>query len=64
MAEIELSVLTRQCIGRRFDHSEQMAEAMKRWQRDRNRLHCLATWRFTTSDARIKLQSLYPTPYI
>jgi hypothetical protein len=64
MAEIELSVLTRQCIGRRFDHPEQMAQAMKRWQRDRNRLRCPATWRFTTSDARIKLQSLYPEPYI
>lgn len=64
MAEIELSALTRQCIGRRFDNANQMAIAMKRWQRDRNKLRYATTWRFTTSDARIKLQSLYPEPYI
>lgn len=64
MAEIELSALTRQCIGRRFDNANQMATAMKRWQRDRNKLRYATTWRFTTSDARIKLQSLYPEPYI
>jgi hypothetical protein len=64
MAELELSVLTRQCIGRRFDSSEQMQRAMQRWQRDRNRHRHPATWRFTTSEARTKLRSLYPEPYI
>ena len=64
MAELELSVLTRQCIGRRFDSSDQMQRAMKRWQRDRNRACHPATWRFTTRAARIKLRSLYPEPYI
>jgi hypothetical protein len=37
MAEMELSVLTRQCIGRRFDSNDQMQRSMKQWQRDRNR---------------------------
>jgi len=61
MAELELSVLTRQCIGRRFESAEQMALAMKRWQRDRNKTEGGAAWRFTTADARIKLRHLYPT---
>ena len=60
MAEMELSVLTRQCIGRRFDNNDQMQRAMKRWQRDRNKARCRAAWRFTTADARNKLQRLYP----
>jgi len=60
MAEMELSVLTRQCIGRRFDSADQMQRAMKHWQRDRNKARSGATWRFKTSDARIKLQRLYP----
>jgi hypothetical protein len=62
MAELELSILTRQCIGRRFDSAEQMHRAIRRWQRDRNRLRGKATWRFTTPNARIKLRRLYPEP--
>ena len=60
MAEMELSVLTRQCIGRRFDNADQMQRAMKHWQRDRNKAHHRATWRFKTADARTKLERLYP----
>jgi hypothetical protein len=61
MAEVELSVLTRQCIGRRFDSAEQMDQAIADWQRQRNRSGAGANWQFTTADARIKLRSLYPT---
>lgn len=60
MAEMELSVLTRQCVGRRFESAAEMDEAMTAWQRERNRLRRGADWRFATSDARIALKHLYP----
>jgi len=61
MAEQELSVLSRQCLGRRrFATPEQMDAAIAAWQADRNKRHCGSDWRFTTTDARIKLKSLYP----
>jgi hypothetical protein len=61
MAEMELSVLTRQCIGRRFDSAQQMDQAIAAWQRQRNQTRAGAHWQFTTTDARIKLHRLYPT---
>ena len=60
MAEMELSVLTRQCIGRRFDTAEQMDQEIDAWETERNQLRCSAQWRFKTADARIKLRTLYP----
>lgn len=65
MAEMELSVLSRQCLGsRRFATAELLDAAIHQWQSHRN-LHCQKThWRFTTADARIKLRSLYPVPRI
>jgi hypothetical protein len=61
MAEIELSMLSRQCLGqRRFESAEALDAAVAAWQADRNRRACGANWRFTTADARIKLKSLYP----
>jgi hypothetical protein len=61
MAEQELSVLSRQCLGRRyFATAERMDAAIAAWAADRNRRRCGSDWRFTTSDARIKLKSLYP----
>ena len=60
MAEMELSVLTRQCIGRRFDRVAAMDESIAAWQQDRNEKKHGANWRFTTADARIKLKGLYP----
>lgn len=62
MAEIELSVLTRQCIGRRFDSARQMNAAIEAWQLQRNQSATGADWRFTTSEARTKLKTLYPVP--
>ena len=65
MAEMELSVLSRQCLGdRRFATAAELDSAIAAWQSDRNQLHCGTNWRFTTADARIKLKSLYPLPDI
>jgi hypothetical protein len=61
MAEIELSILTRQCIGRRFNNPEQMEREIEDWETRRNAAGCGANWRFTTADARTKLARLYPT---
>ena len=65
MAEIELSVLSRQCLGdHRFGTAEKLDSAIASWQSDRNQRQCGTNWRFTTDDARIKLKSLYPLPDI
>lgn len=65
MAEMELSLLSRQCLGaRRFATAEAMDAAIAAWQRNRNANHCGTNWRFTTADARIKLKSLCPIPDI
>lgn len=60
MAEMELSVLGRQCLNRRFDGPAPMARALSFWEADRNAAGIGAVWRFTTTDARIKLRRLYP----
>lgn len=65
MAEIELSILSRQCLGsRRFGTAEELDAAVASWESERNERHCGTNWRFTTEDARIKLISLYPLPDI
>lgn len=61
MAEIELSVLSRQCMNDYFENAKQLAEQVKVWQQDRNEEQANIDWRFTTADARIKLRKLYPT---
>jgi hypothetical protein len=63
MAEMELSVLSRQCLGqRRFANEALMDAAIDHWQTQRNKLHRGTRWRLTTEDARVKLASLYPKP--
>jgi hypothetical protein len=62
MAEIELSILTRQSLGRRFASVAEMGDAIAAWQHQRNAAHSGIRWRFTTADARIKLRTLYPQP--
>ena len=61
MAEIELSILSRQCMAGYFETREQLAAAIARWEHSRNDQHTGIDWRFTTADARIKLRKLYPT---
>ncbi len=62
MAEIELSILSRQCLGRRFATVADLDSAVHAWTTDRNERHAGTNWRFKTPDARIKLKSLYPLP--
>lgn len=61
MAEIELSVLTRQCLDRRIAHKEVLKQEIAAWEKRRNELSCKVDWQFTTVDARIKLKRLYPS---
>jgi len=60
MAEIELSVLGRQCLNRRFASGDDMDRHICAWQTARNTQGLGADWRFTTPEARIKLKHLYP----
>lgn len=61
MAEIELSVLVRQCLDRRLADIEAVARETAAWEQRRNTHETTVDWRFTTDDARIKLKTLYPT---
>jgi DDE superfamily endonuclease len=61
MAEIELSVLARQCLDRRIGTREELEVEVAAWERERNERGVPVRWRFTTADARIKLRRLYPT---
>jgi hypothetical protein len=60
MAEIELSVLARQCLSGRIPNKETLATEVTAWEKERNTSVVKVQWRFTTIDARIKLKSLYP----
>ena len=60
MAEIELSVLSRQCINRRIPDQQTLDREVQAWVDDRNAKVVKVDWRFSTADARIKLKRLYP----
>jgi len=60
VAEIELSVLAGQCLGRRIATATELQSEIDHWVRDRNADQSVVQWRFTTADARIKLRHLYP----
>jgi len=60
VAEIELSILSKQCINRRIADQATLQNEMQRWTQTRNEQATQATWRFTTADARNKLRHLYP----
>ena len=61
MAEIELSVLARQCLDRRIPDQQTRAEEVGAWEAERNAYEESSTdWRFSTQEARIKLKHLYP----
>jgi hypothetical protein len=60
VAEIELSVLARQCLGRRIESVEALLDQLGPWEAERNDRAVGVNWRFTTADARIKLRRLYP----
>lgn len=60
MAEIELSVLSRQCLNRRIPDEQALSREVQSWVDDRNAKVVKVDWRFSTADARIKLKRLYP----
>jgi len=60
MAEIELSVLGRQCLNQRIPDKAALVSEVNDWERARNTAGLRIDWRFTTADARIKLKRLYP----
>ena len=59
-AEVELSVLGRQCLDRRIQDKATLASQVAAWETTRNAAATKIDWRFTTADARIKLKRLYP----
>lgn len=60
MAEVEISVLTEQCIGRRLGNRKILADEIAAWEIDRNDRKATIDWRFTIPNARDKLKKLYP----
>jgi hypothetical protein len=60
VAEIELSVLIRQCLDRRIESENELLKELEPWEVERNDREVGVNWRFTTANARIKLRRLYP----
>ena len=61
MAEIELGILSRQCLDRRIPDQPLLTRYVRLWQSNRNQAQVTVDWRFTAADARIKLKRLYPS---
>lgn len=61
MAELELSVLARQCLRERMETQDNLARQVRAWQERRNLTATPVNWHFTTQDARTKLRKLYPS---
>lgn len=62
MAEIELSVLQRQCLARRIPDEATLIKEITAWETQRNKGRATIDWRFSITDAREKLKRLYPSP--
>lgn len=60
VAEIELSILSRQCLNRRIGSAAELRREIKAWTHQRNRIGGKVRWHFTTPDARRVLRHLYP----
>lgn len=60
VAEIELSVLTKQCLSRRIPDIAALRREVSAWAKDRNEAQTGVDWQFTAKDARTKLKRLYP----
>ena len=61
MAEIELGILSRQCLSRRIDNTDDLRREVNAWEVARNASGAKVNWRFRTEDARIKLKKPYPS---
>lgn len=64
MAELQFSILFRECLDRRIPDQESLIKEISDWETDRNSKSITIDWQFETKDARIKLKKLYPTIYI
>lgn len=60
MAEIEIGVLSRQCLSQYIPEKDLMRTEVAAWEQKRNQANATVDWQFTTADARIKLKKLYP----
>jgi hypothetical protein len=61
MAELEFSMLSRQCLGRRIPDRDTLATEVAAWEAARNEQRATIRWQFTVEDARVKLHRLYPS---
>jgi len=61
MAELELSVLARQCLDQRIPSVQRLRELLVAYESRRNAAHATITWQFTSEKARLKLHRLYPS---
>ncbi len=61
MAEIELNVLSGQCLNERIDNRDKLTSKVAQWQSHRNNRNSTINWQFTTEKTRTKLRRLYPT---
>ncbi len=64
MAEIELSILSRQCTKRRISNKQTLATEVSAWEKERNNLKVQINWQFKSDNARIKLKRLYPVTVV
>jgi len=60
MAEIEIGVLSRQCLSKYIESKERMIAEVAAWEQQRNESDATVDWQFNTAEARIKLKRLYP----
>ena len=61
MADIELSILSQQCLDRRLPDIDTLSQEVVAWEQARNASVQAVNWRFTTPNARINLKRLYPS---
>ena len=61
MAEIEISVLSKQCPDRRIGAAETLKREISAWEEERNKKSAKIEWRFTNTKARVRLKRLYPS---
>jgi DDE superfamily endonuclease len=61
MVEVELAVLSSQCLDQRIPDIERLRREIAAWETERNARHARVNWQFGTTDARIKLSRFYPS---
>ena len=61
MAEVEIAVLSSQCLNRRIGNTETLEREINAWEQARNQQRATVEWQFSTADARVKLKRLYPS---